>query len=231
MYIDTRDMRHLERGLGDLSRNGVAFAQRNTINDLAFDTQRRARENIRNNYINRNTWTVRSVRVDKARTTRDSAEVGSTERYMADQEFGAVRHTNTNIATRAASGEGTGTGVRRRVVRRANRMDRIARQVKRNKNMSSQAITNYVALKEAKADGRKFVYQSRGKRKGIYKVFGTKRKPKSRMVQDLSRKVAVVPKREWLGPTAEGMARRVEQFHSNNLNKEVVRAMAKLQGA
>lgn len=218
--VDQNELRQLEDDLRRLNARGLDFAARDTINDYAFQTQGTARETIRSEFVNRNTWTVRSVRVDRARSTRDSSEVGSTEAYMADQEFGRVKTDHTQMATPAASGESNRASVRLRPVRKANRMANIRLGQRTRVTGASKAQQNIAALKEAKASGRRYVYLDRGKTKGIYRVLGTKRKPKSRMVQDMSRRVAVVPRNPWLAPSSDKtMARAAETYHAQLLRQ------------
>jgi hypothetical protein len=206
LEINTAQLKALEASLGDLNTKGIPFAQRNTVNDMAFATLRLSRGHIRSEFVNRNQWTARSVGVDRAKSTRDSAEVGSTEAYMADQEFGRTKTEHTQMATPAASGESNRAAVRRRPVRRRNRMAAISLGPK-GKRMGSRAQQNIVAVKEAKASGRKFVYLDRGRVKGIYQVFGTKKNPRTRMIQNMSRRVAIVPRNPWLAPSsAKAMA-------------------------
>jgi hypothetical protein len=220
--IDMKQAKRLEELLGEMNRKAIPFAQQAAINDMAFATMRQARATIRSEFVNRNKWSVGSVRVDRARSARDSAEVGSTERYMADQEFGRTKTEHTQMATPAASGESNRAKVRRKPVRRANRMAAITLG-KRAKGVGSRAQRNIVALKEAKAEGRKFVYLDRGKVKGIYKVMGTKRRPRARMVQDMSRRVAVVPRHPWLAPSTQAVTARAPEIYHAQLVRQLVR--------
>lgn len=226
MKVDMSQAKHLGDLLGKFNARGVPMAERNTLNDLAFATQRAARETIRGDFINRNAWTARSVQVDRARLVGDSSEVGSTEEYMADQEYGRVKTEHTQMATPAASGESNRAKVRRKQVRRVNRMASINLGNRaRSRGAMSRVQENIVALKEAKESGRKFVYLDRGKTKGIYRVMGTKRKPRSRMVQDMSRRVAVVPRHPWLTPASlSAMARAPEFYHA-----QLVRQLGRLR--
>ncbi len=223
--IDMKQAKNLEKVLEGLNDKGVAFAQRDAVNDMAFATMRTSRETIRNEFTNRNKWTAGSVRVDRAKSTRDSSEVGSTEEYMADQEFGKVKTEHTQMAAPAASGESNRAKVRRKPVRRRNRMTNIRlTNGSRGARIGSRAQQNIVALREAKAAGRKFVYLDRGKVKGIYRVMGTKRKPKARMIQNMTRRVAVVPRHPWLAPsTATVTARAPEIYHA-----QLVRQLGRL---
>jgi hypothetical protein len=197
MTINTDQVERLRRNLGDMQ---IRYAERNTLNGQAFETQKNARATVQRGMVNRNDWTRRSIRVETAQSLRDSAMTGSTERYMAHQEFGYVDSVHTSMATPAASGEAPRSRVRRRPVRRKNRMSAI--NLGARVTGMSRAQRNIVALKQAKEDGRKFVFLDRGRTKGIYRVMGTVRKPKSRMVQNLSRTVAITPRNPWLRPSS-----------------------------
>lgn len=220
MTIDTRQVQQLSNRLNGLQ---VKFAERNTVNDLAFETQKLSRENIRNDFTTRNKWTERSVQVDRATSLGMSSEVGSVESYMADQEFGAEHTDGTAIARPAASGESNRARTRRKVVRKANRMTSI-RLKRKVQWQGSRAATNAAALKKAKADGERFVFLDRGPRnRGIYRVMGTKNKPKARMVQDLSRKTHVVPRNPWLRPATERAVTRGQEFFARRLAQQLRR--------
>ncbi|ANO58045.1 hypothetical protein [Shewanella phage SFCi1] len=220
--MNTRDLRRLEENLRDLNAKGIHFAERNTINDMAFGTMHEARKTITEQFVNRNKWTMRSVQVDKARKLSDSAEVGSTEDYMADQEFGRIKHENMHIPTPSASGESPRASVRRRPVRRPNRMSAITLKRAKYSGMTRQQ-QNIATVKEAKAEGRKFVFLQRGKERGIYKVFGTKRKPKTTKIQDLSRRVAEVPRNPWLAPSSATVMRTAPQLYATRLQQQLDR--------
>jgi len=219
--IDMKRVGVLQDRLEKLNARGLPFAQRNTINDMAFATMREARETIRSEFTTRNSWTVRSVKAERARSTRDSALVGSTERYMADQEFGATGGP-TNIPTPASAGQSNRSKTRTRVVRKANRMNAIS--LKRNRiKVGDQRQRNIATVKQAKADGQRFVYLERGRVKGIYRVMGTKRKPKTRMVQNLSRRVRVVRARPWLAPSTATVVAQRDRLYAVRLQEQLRR--------
>lgn len=219
--IDMKRVGILQRRLTELNAKGLAFAQRNTINDMAFATQTASRAAIRSEFVNRNTWTVRSIHVDRAKTTRDSAVVGSTEKYMADQEYGAIggpRH----VPTPAAAGQSNRSAVRTQVVRKRMRMNAIQLGGKRVQAGSAKA-RNVAAVHQAKANGEKFVYLERGRVKGIYQVFGTKRKPRTRMVQNLTRRQRIVKPHPWLRPASEAVMRNVGRAYAVHLRRQLLR--------
>lgn len=221
--VDLKRVGMLHDRLEKLSAKGIPFAQRNTINDMAFATQREARDVIRAEFTTRNQWTVRSVQVDRAKSTRDSALVGSTEKYMADQEHGAVGGPK-NVVTPAAAGQPNRASVRTKVARRANRMNAIKLGKRAGSGIDARS-RNIAAVKEAKAEGRKFVYLERGKVKGIYQVFGSKRKPRTRMVQNLTRRQRVVKAHPWLAPAADRVQQTAPRLYAKRLREQLQRVM------
>ena len=87
--------KHINQTIKILQRvrtSAIPQGARATLNSLAFDARKRAQQNIARKFIERNKFTQRRVIVQKA-TQRDishmQSEVGHTERYMAQQEYGA----------------------------------------------------------------------------------------------------------------------------------------------
>ena len=219
--IDMKRVKAMADRLDRLNAKGIPFAQRNTINDQAFATQKEARATIRSEFVTRNNWTQRSVKVERARSTRDSAMVGSTEKYMADQEFGATGGP-TNVPMPASAGQSNRARTRTRVVRKSYRMNAI--QLKRRRNApGNQAQRNIAAVRQAKDEGRKFVYLERGRVKGIYRVMGSKKKPKTRMVQNLTRRVRVVRRHPWLYPSTQAVGKQAQRMYAVRLREQLVR--------
>ncbi len=213
--IDSKGLKRMAETLDDISTTATKYAERNTINDYAFQTRDYARQNIRDQFINRNRWTERSVQVDRATSMVSSSEVGSTENYMREQEFGARTLTGLNVPTPAASGESVRAKERLKVVRPMNRMSRI--KLKRSSRRSAgltRKQQNVAAVRQAADEGRKFVYLDRGRQRGIFRLYGGKRRPRTRLVQDLSRRVRIVPRNPWLEPATDAtMARAAETYY------------------
>ena len=223
--INTRRLDALEQTLERLSERGIAFAERDTLNDYAFKTSTHAKKIVRDEFINRNTWTRRSIRVDKARFPGDSSEVGSTEKYMREQEFGARTDGPIHVPTPAASGESVRARKRLRVVRRVNWMPNIdLKRRSRRAGGLTRRQQNIAAVRQAADEGRKHVYLDRGRRKGIFRLLGGKRRPRVRLVQDLSRSVRVVPKHPWLAPSVEKTLKTGAQTYGRQLTRQIRRA-------
>ena len=211
--INDTQIRKYERDLKTFAERAYPFATRQTINSAAFKAQGKAKENVRNDMVLRNRYTEQSIRVNKAGTlnvARQIATVGSIADYLERQEFGGTKHSqgsgNVAIATSYSAGQ-KGQRPRTKLPVRTNRMMSIQLQ-KRRKVGKNKRQQNLIAVREAATSGRKFLYLDTGRRKGIYRVTGGKRKPKIKMVQDLTRSSVVIPKNPWLAPAV----RDTEQY-------------------
>ena len=188
-----------------LNPKQFGFAMRNTVNALAFETSKNAKDTVRKSFTLRNKYTERSILVERARYPGQPAVVGSTADYMLDQEFGG-RTEDPTIATAYSAGQ---TTKRTKLPRKANRMRNIRLPGQRVKAYSKRQ-RNMIAVQEAKANGDKFVYIDTGRKKFIARVVGTKRKPQIKMVQDMSRTSTPIPKSPWLEPSTDRAVKKRE---------------------
>jgi hypothetical protein len=222
--FDDRDLRRFESDLKTFAGRAYPFATRQTINDAAFQTREVAQDRIGRQMVERNRWTRGSVRVERAKglnVKRQAAVVGSTEDYMETQEFGGKR-VGGSIPSRYASGEGRGSGMRRRVPRRPNRMQNI--RLQRTRKGRSKAQANVIALKVAVAQKRPFVFmESPGRFRGVFRVVGGKRNPRPELVADLSRRVSDIPTNPWLRPSVDEVTKRLPGIYRRNLKRQLVR--------
>lgn len=226
MYIDIdlSQSKRLERILAGIRQRSVGFAIRNTLNDLAFVARRNLVEKIDHDFVNRNTWTKRSIRVERARYTGDHSEVGSTEEYMAKQEFGG--RGEKYIATGNASGEGGRVRVRERAVRAANRINKL-QSAKLPPIPGTKRRQGYVHLLMAHRRGMKYVVlENEQGQRGLYRVLGTKQKPKSKLLYMLRKSPVEIKRHQWLQPTTERVQReQVGTLYFVRLRQELARAM------
>lgn len=227
--VDNRDIRELERDLKTFANRAYPYATRQTLNDTAFQAQRIAREDVRNDMVLRNRFTVQSIQVDQARTlavSRQAATVGSIADYMEDQEFGATKAKKGSegvaIATSYSAGQGQDAQPRTRLPRKPNKLANIQLQNTRRRG-SSRKQRNLIAIKDAAASGNKFVFLDLGRRKGIFRVTGGKRNPKIRMVHDLSNQSVVIPKNPWLKPAFDESLRMLPAFYADALRFQLRR--------
>ena len=130
--INDRDIRRLERTLGEMSSRAIPYATRNTLNQNAFAVRAEYQKNIRDDLINRNKFTERSVRVEQTRSLNIATQrvtVGSIAPYMDEQEFGGTKtakgKTGVPLATSYSAGQSEGSEPRTRLPRKPNKLQNI----------------------------------------------------------------------------------------------------------
>lgn len=227
--VDNRDIKKMERDLKTFARKAYPFATRQTVNDAAFQAQKIARVDVQRDMVLRNRFTVQSIQVDQAKTlqiSRQEATIGSIADYMEDQEFGAVKakggKEGVAIATSYSAGQGENAQPRTRLPRKPNTMANIQLQRRRKKG-SNRKQQNLIAIKQAAASGRKYVFLDLGRRKGIFKVTGGKRRPKIKMVHDMTKESVIIPKNPWLKPAFDESARMLPAFYADALRFQLRR--------
>ena len=221
--IDDRDIKKFERDLIRFADRAYPFATKATVNTAAFTAQKMARRDVSIKMIERNKFTGQSIQVDQTRTLRvrdQESKVGSIADYMADQEFGATKRKSgaegVAIPTTYSSGEAMGANIRRRMPRKANTLAaiKLRRQGKKGATRKQQ---NLIAIREAAISTRKYIFLDLGKRKGIFKVIGGKRKPKIRMVHDLTEQVVTIPRNPWLKPVVDTVSLQIPGMYKKAL--------------
>ena len=218
-------VRQLEDKLERLNSRGILFAELETVNRAAFETQKDARRELGGRMTLRNAWSERSILVRKANRQTMEAATGSTQPYMETQEIGgreeATGKHGVAIPTSVASGEGRGANPRRKQVRRPNKVSNIT--LARNARSSNRKQRNAIAVKEAVRTGRRYIFLELQRRKGLFRVYGGKRKPRVEMIQDLSRKAIDIPKNPWLMPAANKQAQQLPRYYGDALARQLRR--------
>jgi hypothetical protein len=231
-------IRGFERVLLDTPK-ALQFAQKNTINDLAFGTRKLGQENARSQMTLRNKWTEGSIQVDRAKKLTDPAVVGSTRDYMAKQEFGGSRDAqggrSVPIPTSYATGEGISANPRTRTARPRNRLDKLQLngQGIRGKNRKQ---TTLLRVREAVKTRRREIYLDLGRKQGIFRVIGGSPRTgrgwpkgaKLRMLYDLSRSTTPVPRNPWLEPATDRAVLNSWQIYGRRAQEQVDRLEARL---
>lgn len=227
--IQDRDVKRLENDLKAFQHKALPFATRNTLNQAAFTAMREARQNVGDDMVERNRYTRQSIRVEQARTlaiSRQAATVGSIADYMADQEFGATQvktgKEGVAIPTSYSAGQGRDAQPRTRLPRKPNKMANIQLR-KRSKKGASRKQQNLIAIKTAAENGHKYVFLDLGRRKGIFRVTGGKRRPKIQMVHDLTKQSVSIPRNPWLFPAVERTKPQVERLYAESLRFQLKR--------
>jgi len=217
--IITQDSDRLADTLRSMSKHGVKFAEMKTINDAAFLARRVAQSNVERKFINRTTWSKRSISVNKANTRALQSSVGSTEDYLRKQELGgserATGRHGVAIPTAYSSGEGMNR-VRRRLTRKPNRVANLNLKNSTGKARGRKQ-QNLVKVRQAAKSNNKVIYMKTRRGKGLFRVIGGKRRPKVKMIHDLSRKSIRIRKRPWLHPATRLAAKRIPKDYKKNL--------------
>lgn len=127
--LDTSQIDRFERVVLEKAKK-VAFplAVQGTLNTMAYKSMQAGRKTIQEDFVNRNTYTERSVRFERTRTLKMSdmvSTVGSVAPYMETQETGETRTSKGKYGLRIPTGAAAGqaqlqprTGVIRKQYRR-----------------------------------------------------------------------------------------------------------------
>jgi len=220
--VDTLQIKEYENMLLKFKDKAFPYATRQTVNALAFETQKIAKHIARNKMITRNKFTINSIRVDKAKSLNVSKQeslVGSIADYMETQEFGATKNKRGKegipIATSYAAGQ-EGATPRTKIVRKPNKLQNIQLQRKQRK-AKSRRQRNIMAIQEAAKSNKKYIFLELEKTKGIFKVIGGKKNPRIKMVYSLKEQSVRIPKNEWLNPATESASKKKDKIYKEAL--------------
>lgn len=225
--IDTRDIKKLSRQLEVFSSRALPTAVISGLDRAAFETRKQAISNVQESMVIRNPWTRKSIQVTRAKPMPIRymhSVVGSVAQYMATQESGGSKVASGSegvpLPTSYSAGQAKGAKPRTRMPRSANRMKNI--QLRNNRvPISNQRQRNAIVVKmAAKGKGSKYVFLDLGRRKGIFRVTGTKRSIDVNMVHDLSNKSVVIPRNPWLMPAYERVSQRLQSIMISSMRFE-----------
>lgn len=200
--MTVKGLAQMQRQLETIAKRSVPFAARETLNTLAFEGRKIWQQEMASSLTLRNKFTQRRALVERARTLRIDnmqATLGHTEDYMYNLEFGkperAAKHFRA-IPTEVAAGQGKGSlaGGRKRAVKRANIITALGSLKGKDFAGRPRKARNARAIQQAIKTGKRLALLDMGRRKGVYKVMGGKRKPKIMKLYDLTRKVTPMPK-------------------------------------
>lgn len=231
--IDTSELKALERQFGRFKLDALPVAIRDTLNKTAFVTQTRARENAAKELTLRNTFTRRSIRVNKASgdvISQQESATGSTEDYMRRQELGGLQKPrkqskNVAIVTGFAAGQ-EGIRPRTKLAKPSNRPRNIRLRKRRTAGIPRKQRI-FMQIRDAVINKDRHVFLDLGRVKGIFRVVGGRRNNTSaariKMVSDLTRKVTRTDKRPWLRPAADLARTQMPRWYGKELRKQLQR--------
>lgn len=205
-------------------------ATRYTLNELAFQTMKRSKKDLKKHFTLRNAWTKKSIGANKVGSTTDIArmqsEAGSTLGYMKEQQEG-VNETATGkhgvpIPTNVASGEG-GTGKRRKKVLRRFYLNRlkVAQGVYLEAKKASKSHKQHyaIALDITRRRKKMFLFwkSKRSNRKGLYML--DKGNPWAiNMVYDLTQQRIKSDPRHWLTESRDESMKLLRKIYGRALS-------------
>lgn len=228
--VDTRQIRKMVRDLEVFRSKAIPYAVKESLNRSAFLGRKIWQEEIRGAFTLRNRFTERSILVERAHgsnVNRMHAVLGSTASYMSTQETGGTERAKAHIKAipgPGAAGQPAGSK-RTRLVRAASRLTAIKVQKGKLTGVKGGAIRqNLVALAQAKRKGQKHVILARkGGGKGLYKVGGTKRKLRARLLYDLSKRSVHIPPSGTLKRTLKRIEPELQRIHGEALLQQLKR--------
>lgn len=184
--VDTEELKQLESDLQTFAERAFPFAARATLNVAAFEARERIQAGMRKKMTMRNTFTMKSVQVDKARTLRvkdQEAVVGTIAPYMDEQEFGGVKTKKGKhgvpLPTTAATGEGRGARPRKRLPRASNKFAKIRLNKTSKRGFKSRKQEIFVKVLMAARSGHKVVFLDNKGTKALYRIKGRGRLDKN----------------------------------------------------
>ena len=220
--LDISGIEKFERKVLEKAKN-VAFplAIKGTLNSLAFESMKKAKKTIRDDFENRNKFTEKSIRVETVKTLKITdmvASVGSIAPYMEKQEEGAIERSAGKHGLRIPTGAAAGQAQlfpRRRVVQQKFRrgQTKIANKAGRIKAKSREQFT-LMSIRVAALTGQSpFVFLSFDQRNkiGLYKVIPRGSPPPARYKRggkSFSRK------NTWGRPKGEPGKEKLKLIHS-----------------
>ena len=236
LTVDLKDLKRLTQDLETAKKSALPHAVRNSLNRTAFATRQVWQREIEDEFVTRNRYTTRSIRVEKARGVKLPAlvaKVGSVAPYMDTQERGGVVRGGKHkpIPTSYAAGQ-MGAVPRTKAVRRANSHGAIA--VSKVRGLSKRQ-RNAIAISQARRSGRKHALLETERGKGIVRLLGrarkrgtrrrasTRGKSQVRMVYDLSRSSVRVKPTPTLGNSLKLMHWRMLKIHKDALIEQLQR--------
>lgn len=192
----------MERTLQSMVTRLVPRAARDTVNGLAFAGREAWQDEMRQSLTLRNQFTERRALVERATTLRISAMeavLGHTEPYMALLEEGKPEHASARfrpIPTEIAAGQAEGSlrGGRKTRVRPGAVITRLGSLAVKGGQHRSRKANNARAIRGAIRSGKRLALLDFGERKGIYRIKGSKRKPRIVKLYDLTRRSTPMPR-------------------------------------
>jgi hypothetical protein len=225
--VEFHGAKEMVAALKRMRSQAVPYAVRNALNTQAFEARKAWVGFIQRDFVNRNTFTQRSIQVVKAgglSVANMQSVVGSTAPYMGTQEEGGtVRGKGAHKAIPAPTAAGLPAGSRRTKLVRA-RFYLGAINAQHPALVGSRKQRNAIAIAVARRAGLKFALLERPSGgKGLFLLGGSKRQPTTRLLWDVSRGSVQVPGAHQLERTLAHVLTQSERVHMDALVQQLTR--------
>ena len=242
LEINNSQIKQYEADLKVFNERAFPFATRFTVHMTSKRAAELGRARARRVMTMRNKWSEGSIQFEPRTANRMSLNVrrqvaftGSTEEYMAKQEFGGTTvargKEGVPIPTAwAANQEGAQPRTKLPLSSRSLRKITLPHSRIRARNRKQR---NVIAVQHAIKTNRRYAYFEFARSKGIYRVIGGNRRSLGRgwptgvrvkMAYDMSRKVTPVPQNAWLRPATFEVTREIPNFYRDALMFQLKRA-------
>lgn len=230
--VTIKGLKEMMAALDAISHRYVPAAARDTVNTLAWGTRAEWQSQIGKSLTTRNTFTVRRVLVEPARTLylkKMAARVGHTEDYMAWLEEGQPERAAKRfraVPTEVAAGQSPGSlrGGRKRPVRPSAIITRLGDLAVKGGQHRSRKANNARAIRGAIRSGRRLALLDLGHGKGIYRIMGRRKKLRIVKLYDVSRRQTPVPRTPTLEPAFGVACTKAVGIMHEALTKQLSRA-------
>jgi hypothetical protein len=201
------------------------IATAKTLNTIAFLSRKNAIKNVKDDFILRNTFTVRNIRVDKANETyspeNQESRIYATDKadYMRLQEEGGIkkpkRGKSLGIGQIAARG-----GRKKSLIQKKLYLSKIQKQIVpkiRNKGGRKSSLAQ---MAEQAFNEKKFLMY----KKNIYKITSFSRANgkvqfRKQHIYNISQKNARIKANPWMKPAIYQPARDSQNIYNSNIKK------------
>jgi hypothetical protein len=226
LTVQWKGVDKLRRDLKLSRAKAVPFALKTALNTTAFEARRIWQREIRTVFVNRNTFTERSILAVKAHGTPQKlqSKVGALAPWMEVQEEGGiVRGRSGHKGIPGPSAAGLPSGARRtRLVRASNRLGALkalpypTSGSKERRNAASIAMAvrqgRRVALLEMKRGGKGLFAVAGGRQRFNGRRF-TRRALKLRLLWDFTRSAVTVPGAHTLQRTMKALEPKLPHIY------------------
>jgi hypothetical protein len=226
--VDMLEIEDLEKELEVFKKRALPFATRSTLTTAAWRGRAEQQELIGRKLVERNKWTRGSISAEPAKSLvirKQQSAFGSTEKYMVRTEEGGTERGKAGKALAIPTGYSAGqenARPRTKLPRKPHKMRNI-RLTKAKTRGRSRKQRNFLLVRDAKARNIKYIFMDLGRRKGVFRVLGSKRKPKLKMVADVSQKAIRIPPTPTLKPAFKKVSRELDDIYRRKLLEQIRR--------